>query len=518
LSSRSPRRHRAWGNGFAYDDGPIIVENARVHSLGEWWKLFATTYWPPRFGSSLYRPLTTVLFAVQWALGGGAPWVFHVASVLLYAAASAAVLALFAELLPIGAALAGAALFAVHPVHVEAVANVVGQAELLVAIAVVFAVRAYVRSRRDGGRPAVLTIAACFAGGLLAKEHAIVLPLVLAVVELLVVRDPARWRSRLRVVGPLAVALIVVAGIYLAIRQAVVGGVVGEQPIVAMEGATRFWTFLRVIPEWVRLLLWPAHLSADYSPPGLPVINEPSLEILPGALLLVGAIGLAVALWRRSRIGTLGVLWAVIALAPVSNLLAVTGILLAERTMFLASVGVALSLGAVVAALTTPRWVRPTAVVVACLTVLGLVKSARRQPVWRNDATLFARTAEDAPMGYRAQYLYGQTQFAQGKAAEGERRLRLAIRLNPNPADVDAMNFLATKYRESHLCPQALPLYRQAVERAPERPDVRFGLSWCLLETGDPGGARAEAQRGLAAGQLRGYFLAVIAKADSLTR
>src|SRR5262245_56722738 len=58
------------GHGFAYDDGPIIFKNTRVHDLARWGRLFTSSYWPPRFGGSLYRPFTTFLFALQWAAAG----------------------------------------------------------------------------------------------------------------------------------------------------------------------------------------------------------------------------------------------------------------------------------------------------------------------------------------------------------------------------------------------------------------------------------------------------------------
>src|SRR5688500_14945995 len=122
-------------NGFAYDDEWIIRDNPRVQALTGAWKLFGQPYWPPEMGGKLYRPVTMLGFAVQWALGGGAPPVVHAGSVLLYVCLSLAVFALALTMLPATTAWVVAALFAVHPVHVEAVGNVVGQSELLVALA-----------------------------------------------------------------------------------------------------------------------------------------------------------------------------------------------------------------------------------------------------------------------------------------------------------------------------------------------------------------------------------------------
>jgi hypothetical protein len=137
-------------NGFAYDDRWIIVQNVNAHSLNRPWELFDTTYWPTSRGASLYRPLTILLYAAQWVFGGGAPFLFHLVNISLYAADSVLVLLLGLQCLPRSGAWVAAALFAVHPVHVEAVANGVGQAELWTALILLSAVLIYVRERQGG--------------------------------------------------------------------------------------------------------------------------------------------------------------------------------------------------------------------------------------------------------------------------------------------------------------------------------------------------------------------------------
>src|SRR3712207_2903848 len=79
-------------NAFAYDDVHIVQLNERVHALGDWWRLFGQSYWPPAYGATLYRPLTMLGFAVQWVAGGGSPLVFHAVSVTLYALVCVALL------------------------------------------------------------------------------------------------------------------------------------------------------------------------------------------------------------------------------------------------------------------------------------------------------------------------------------------------------------------------------------------------------------------------------------------
>ena len=145
-------------NGFAFDDVHIIVDNERVHSLSEAWRFFGQKYWPPENGDSLYRPLTVLAFAIQWALGGGSPLPFHIANIALYAVASVALYRMLRLILASDVALLASALFAVHPVHTEPVANVVGQPELIVAFLTFIAVERYIIARRRG-RPGVRDIA-----------------------------------------------------------------------------------------------------------------------------------------------------------------------------------------------------------------------------------------------------------------------------------------------------------------------------------------------------------------------
>ena len=153
------------------------------------------------------------------------------------------------------------------------------------------------------------------------------------------------------------------------------------------------------------------------------------------------------------------------------------------------------------------------AILASVLVLAGTWRSASRNPTWRDNFTLFTQMVQDAPRSYRAHYLYGGELFNAGRPADGERELRQAIALVRN--DSDPYNFLATKYREARLYAQAIPLYRQALAIRPKRPDSRFGLALSLLESGDVPGAVAQADTGLANGQLKSYFMWVRARADS---
>jgi tetratricopeptide (TPR) repeat protein len=286
---------------------------------------------------------------------------------------------------------------------------------------------------------------------------------------------------------------------------------------------------LAVVPQWLRLLGWPAHLSAEYSPREIEIPSGPGPEIALGVAILLASVVAFLALGRgRNATPTersaarLGLAWLGITLLPVSNLFSV--MLVAERTLLLPSVGAVLVAGALAswAIRSTPQWgvgLRARfglATVVAALVVAGTIRSRDRQGVWHDNATLFAQTAEDAPRSYRAQFFYGQLLFEQGRRAEGERRLRLAIALNPTPSDVSPLNYLATQYRDAGLCHQALPLYERALTNDDARPDVRYGMAACLLQTGRVREARQHAEEGARRGDLKALFLEIIARSDSV--
>jgi protein O-mannosyl-transferase len=480
------------GNRFALDDLPIILGNPRVHSLATPWAYLSQTYWPPERGHALYRPLTILGFAMEWAVGGGAPFVFHLASVFLYIAACVAVFWLADCLLPRPAALIAALLFAVHPVHVEAVGNIVGQAEPLVGMLLAVAVGLYVRARRRGPltpRHGV-ALAALYGLGLMAKEHAAVLPGLLVLAELLVVDDRgtgARRRAEQLLPTLLAQAAVLVS--FWTVRTTVTGGLIGRDwhPAFRSGGTSiRIWTALGVVPEWVRLLLFPSHLSADYNPQEIPVGTGLGPRQALGLAMLAVLTGFVAWAWRRRPVAAYGILWACVAIFPVSNLLLPTGIFLAERTLFLASIGGMLAVGAVVSPYLTEweSWMpgkrRMALALFGVILLAGGVRSALRQPIWRDNPTLFAQTAKDAPLSYRARAAHAVMLLESGKEAEGEQEYLTALRLYRD--DPNLFADLGDWYLGKQRFAEALGMYSRVLELVPDHWSATSRSILCLTQ------------------------------------
>ncbi|HEX8850765.1 MAG TPA: hypothetical protein VF761_14640, partial [Gemmatimonadaceae bacterium] len=469
--------------------------------------------------------------AVEWFIGGGRPIAMHAANVIIYAVMCLAVFLLAARFLPRAAAFIAAALFAVHPVHVEAVANVVGQGELITGLASVLGVWLYVRERDTGGMrwPVALAVVGCFVVGVLAKENGTVFPLLLLVAELTVVRDPRPIAARFVTARPLVLLLILTGLLYVWTRARVLGDLAGMPPHTAYVGlhltsAHRVLTMIGMAKEWARLLLWPARLVAEYSPPMVPFAIEVGPEQLPGFIvLLITFLTLWIAMQRGWREVSFGLWWTIAAMLPVSGFFFTTGFILAERTLLLPSVGamyavVGLGLRAWRA---LPREVegrRPVRLAlggaVAALLLMAGMRTAARQLVWRDNDILFPITAHDAPDSYRAHQILGAWLFAKGFPGEGEHEMLEAIRLFPY--DPIPPYLLAEEYRKKGACDRALPLYQWALATTDTAKSFALGpYARCLLRLGRLDEARAQTLYGIGRGDEVRQYRRLLRQIDS---
>ena len=510
-------------NGFALDDVPIIAENEAIHSLANFPQLLIQAYWPPEFGSSLYRPFTSIAFAFQWALGGGSPLVFHLVSIALYVATSLLVLRVARQVMKGTAAFIAAAIFAVHPLHVEAFANVVGQAELWAAILVLFALSRGVACMRAKAVRSidVAIISALFGAALMFKEHAIILPAVLLAAAVILPSDDA-IRDRVRRLVPLVVAMGVIAVSFVGLRTHVLGKFAGGSTatvFVEQDYAARLFTMLNVIPEWLRLFAWPADLSADYSPPRIETATSFEAAMLPGILVIVAA-GLIAIRSRRDNPGlTFALTLSGLALLIPSNLLIVTGFVLAERSLFLPSVGVAMVIGVGLAALLDmgrPLGLRRLAQgAIAALLVMGVLRSVDRSATWRNNETLFRQTVRDVPVSYRAHLMLGELLWEKGERSEALTELALAVRLSRR-RDYYVRWLAADRFHAAGQLEIASRFYKEALALKPTDQKVRYGAAMALLAQGHGGEAREMAVAGVQRDPADPRFRRIVHVLDSV--
>lgn len=412
---------------FALDDGHIILGNALVHDASGMWRAFFTSYWPAGFGGFLYRPLPVATYALDWQVGGPA-W-FHFVNVLWHVLSSVLVVLIAARWTDVRAALVAGLVFAVHPVHVEAVANIVGRAELMATAFTLSAVYAAVELDRPWFSAVLWGL------GLLCKESAGVAPLLVAL---------AWWAGAGRLRPPRR-RLILFAGAWGAVLVACVAaadaalhgsiGSAGTAPVFA--GHSPFAVRLTAVSELVdaaRLLLVPVTLRVDYSPAERTIVTGiGDGRFLAGALVLALWAVLVMAAWRRGRrVEAAGLGWIGLAYLPVSNLIVPIGILMAERTLYLPSAGLALALGAVATRLPA----RPLALVTGLVVLAGGVRTVERVPVWRDNLHVVLSMVEDSPRSYQGFMASAGVYLEAGqpeKALDAARAAVAIFPLDPRP-------------------------------------------------------------------------------------
>ncbi|HZS59488.1 MAG TPA: hypothetical protein VFA43_09475 [Gemmatimonadaceae bacterium] len=410
----------AMPNGFTLDDTGVIRSNDLVHSLSGVWRAFAHPYWPEASGHGQYRPLTIAAFAMEWAVGHGAAWPFHLVSLLEHVTVCLLLWRVLATMLDAEGAWAGALWFAVQPVHVEAVASAVGQSELLAAT---FVLAAWLSHRR-GSPLAVL----CFALALLSKESAVVF------IGLAMGADFLFHRERRRALY-LGYTAIVAAYVL------VLSTVFADQPFSStapawyhVTAADRWLTMLSVTPDLVHLMVAPVTLRIDYVPRVIDLQTSVTPAVMLGAGLVVAVAWLAVATRRAAPPLSYGIWWFGAAYAPVSNVVFASGIVIAERTLYLPSAGAALIVGWL-ASRALERWRRVAPFALAAAGVLLGVRTWTRTPDWHDDIALVKSALRDSPLAYQAHHTAGVVLAFQRRWPEAAVEYRKARELFPFDGD-----------------------------------------------------------------------------------
>jgi len=496
-------------NGWALDDYHLILRNPAAHSVSGALGALFSPYWPPQGEGSagLYRPLATLTYALDWVISGGRPWWFHLTNLLLHGLVTALLaLAALRWLPPLGA-LATSVVFAVHPVHVEAVANAIGRTEMLAALGMLAAVLAARRYRAaEPARRArwlVLTLlATAFALG--AKEHAVVTIVILGLDHLM---DPAADAPvARRSAGNLYLAVAALTLGWLFLWRAIAGPLTAASAVVPLENLTIGQRLATVIPaqlDVVRLLVWPFDLSADYSPQVVPIRGAWSVTATIALLVTACVLSLALAARRRAPAVAFGILAGAVSYLPSSNLLFTSGVVLAERTLYFPAVAPALAAGWLMVGAARRQRLTVAIPAAAIVAAAFAVRTITRVPVWGNSRRVVIETVVEHPEDFLAHAWLGDVLLVTGDSTRALAHYLVALEL------YDGYTFLAVRVGRLALAlgrpTLALKLGERARSLAPRHPGPAELLADVFLTLGQPDSARAASRMGAEAnpGNLR---------------
>jgi hypothetical protein len=506
--------------GFVYDDEAQIVHDSFIqhwHFLPAYFTSHVWQWLYPLAPGNYYRPLFLVWLLLNFKLFALNPAAWHMATVVLHLVVTWQVYRLGVRLLASEwAALAGALLFGLHPVHVEAVAWISGATEPLAAIFVLASLLSYIGFRSGESAAKYWLTGLWFALGMLTKETVVLVPPLLFAYDM-IMGTPAEGRLTKRMRGSLLrlapFALIFAA--YLMARYHALGAL--SHRLVDISAAENMLTIPSLIVFYARLLFWPFGLSAFYDTPYATSAKD---ALVPAMLCSTIVAVFFFFLWRRpSRVGLFAIVMLLLPLLPLMNLTVfVRGEIAHDRYLYLPSVGFVLLIGLLLRSLEDRRALRAAYGLCAALALTYFVATILQSLFWANNTVLYARGVQIAPRNpiarndfanellkrgdrprafqqYRAildadptfwlaRYNVGYAEYSSGDCTAAVRDLGIAARQNPT----DAETFFYLGHCEARLGnrQQAIPFMRHAIQLDSRRPNFRVVLADTLSDGGNP--------------------------------
>ena len=514
-------------NGFVdWDDGPYVVENPFIRSLGP--SLFRWAF--SSFYQANWHPLTWISHALDYALWGLNPMGHHLTNIVLHAGNTFLVALLTFSLLKRyrermsggeegtgvsdgrGRSIAAsvtALLFGLHPLHVESVAWVAERKDLLCAFFFLLSIMMYVTYAKGNGQRAMgdgqgaeatgqkpkislaftqraMRYALCFFTlALLSKPMAVSLPAVLLILDWFPFKRIQSGKSFFCAVGEKLpfIALSVVSSLLTIQAQRSAGA-------MAMSGVVPFLTRMLVAARSVALysweVIWPAHLIPVYQYP-----RDLSLWS-PGSLAAIAFVtGISTAcffLARKEKLPMAAWAYYVITLIPVLGLLQVGGQSMADRYMYLPSCGPFLVIG-VAAASISPSLVRRGVIRKAFVAAVILLFSAMtlltvsQIRIWKDDITFWGSIIEKEPRTVSLAYFKrGLAYDRAGQFEKAAEDYETSIEIEPFHDEV--FIYRGILYDRAGMQGRALRDFDMAVGINPKNPAAYFYRGYSYARTG----------------------------------
>lgn len=429
--------------GFPLDDRVQVERNVYIRNLGDASGIFTRATWP----GYVYRPLPTFTYALTHAVVGLDPWLYHVTSILLHAVVAVLVFFCLRRVFDDRVAAIGALFFAVHPVHVEAIASIANRTELLVAVLALSALLIVLppaegRTRTRRALVARIALGALlYFAALLAKENTLVFFLLLPLV-LLTRRDGAgdvaeRWRRLPGEAWPGTLALALATAGYFAVRSRALTTIFVAAPIAPIDNwlveapaLERILHAFALLGRYVAILLIPRGLSADYSYGTTGVTEDlTSPDSLLYAALATAAVAMTlVGLFRPSKACLFFGGWFLAAFAVTSNVVFPIGVVFADRLAYLPSIAMC-ALLAFLLVQVTDAGVRRATVAGVALTFAVLTVSYGE--VWRDNRSLFRYELKSSPGSAWVHHGLAVELLESGAPEEARQHFLQALRIYP---------------------------------------------------------------------------------------
>ena len=465
------------------DDDLYVTANPAVRGgltlAGVHWAFTATH-------AALWHPLTWLSHMLDVELWGSNPAGHHATNLFLHVVNTVLLLLVLVRLTRARwRSAVVAALFALHPLHVESVAWVAERKDLLSALFAFLAVGAYGRYAERPGPGRYAAVALALALGLMAKPMLVTLPFVLLLLD---VWPLGRGMSARLVLEKVPLLVLAAGAGVMELIAAGRSGAVGhlDRFPVAARLANAAVSYARYLGKTV----WPTDLAVFYPYPSA----WPAWDLAGAAFLLLATT--AFALRRRSYL-LVGWLWFLVTLVPVIGIVQAGSQAMADRFVYVPLVGPFLVVAWGAHDLLR-RWpIRPPLIAAGAAALLGALGCLTWSQVhyWQNSVALFTHALEVTSDNWLAHNNLGDALARQGRLDEATLHFSASVALEPsNP---DAYYNLGVVLQRKGRAEEAIAPYRAALLLKPEYPNLHNNLGLALLATGDVGGAVGELEQGV---------------------
>uniref|UniRef100_H2Z0F9 dolichyl-phosphate-mannose--protein mannosyltransferase n=1 Tax=Ciona savignyi TaxID=51511 RepID=H2Z0F9_CIOSA len=360
--------------GFVFDDVSAILKNKDVLTNTSISNLFRNDFWGTPMSEEQshksYRPLTVLTFRVNYIISGFNPWSYHLFNAMLHSIVSYLVFKMnnrILEMLLIS--FVSGLLFAVHPVHTEAVSGVVGRAELLSAFVfyschfVLF--HCHCKKHRDmWGLPMSIMSFIFTIFGSLSKEQSVTVLAVLIILDVVVInklslddfclilmtssRKQIKFKSLcLRIIACIVMGMSLIYVRILIMHGSIPHFTAFDNPASVESFPARHLTYNYLLPLNAFLLLNPSNLLCDWTMGTVPIVSS-IFDVRNMATLVFWMIFLAIGCYSilghsdRSRVSAFAMSIMTFAFLPAANIVLPVGFVVAERVLYIPSIGFSL--------------------------------------------------------------------------------------------------------------------------------------------------------------------------------
>ncbi|OGF62354.1 MAG: hypothetical protein A2Y62_17030 [Candidatus Fischerbacteria bacterium RBG_13_37_8] len=500
-------------NDFTYDDHFFIQNNPYIKSVeGVYHSAFAPikdnqAQPAPMEGNRgfNYRPVSMLLLYTIGKIFSIKPLYYHLFNILFHALNCLLIFLLALQLkLSRIVALITAVIFAVHPIHTDAVASAVGIQEEFVFFFGILGLIVLISELQYK----YFIAPVLFFAALLSKENApVLIALYIGVIVYLhITGKSSEQKSIVSVTGIMIAPMMIYFAIRYVVlksffRHPVLQNLILDNPLYQAGFSERILTSIYLIWKYLLLFIIPVNLSADYSFNSIPLIKSIlDVRLIAAFIFLVLIIALFIYLlkWKR-YMEALGMYIFFVSILPVSNLFFRSSFLFAERNSYLASLGLCLIAGSIIGYFIQQEKKNSKFAAYAFLVIVIIVMTGltiARNKVWKNDYSLFSSVISVVPDNAKAQYNLGALHFTEGNFKKSLENFRKTSEIYPEfysahlgvihsyynlndlssaityaehavklfPKDENLYDFLAKLHKESGNIEQTKKVYQQGIE------------------------------------------------------